>query len=143
MQILILPYFGGRRRRGLALFTASVLFFSSLIWTPGGVPSAEASGTPDIAPTLAYDAETLYGSTADVTLTASNAGGPDSYNLTFNTSVGSGMSLSGFSLSPTQVIADAPVLGDTTYICKTQPIFRPEATSPSRIWSFTLQGHLR
>jgi fimbrial isopeptide formation D2 family protein/uncharacterized repeat protein (TIGR01451 family) len=72
-----------------------------------GATPAGADGTPDVSLDKSMAAETLYGDTTAVTLTASNPGGPDSYNLSFNDILPPGTSLASADPAPTATLTDA------------------------------------
>ena len=65
-------------------------------------PAAQAAGTPDVQLTLSSPARALQGAPFDVTLSASNPGGPDGYNASFRLVLPAGASL--VSSTPSDVV---------------------------------------
>ena len=68
-----------RAPRGLLI---AVLVLSSMVWIERS-NSAEANGSPDVSVAASTPGLVLYGAPIPITVTATNAGGPDGYNLSF------------------------------------------------------------
>jgi uncharacterized repeat protein (TIGR01451 family)/fimbrial isopeptide formation D2 family protein/LPXTG-motif cell wall-anchored protein len=98
-------------KRGLLV--ALSLVFSLVQTVPSITPTADAAGSPDIALAVTVDGETLHGAATPVTLTASNAPGPDGFNLSYRVTLPPGVSYAGGAFAPT-ILTDVPAVGQTT-----------------------------
>ena len=96
-----------------ALLVALSLVFSLIQTIPAIAPIAGAAGSPDLGLAVSVAGETLHGAQTPVTLTASNPGGPDGFNLSYRVVLPPGVSLAGGTYSPT-ILADVPSPGQTT-----------------------------
>jgi len=98
-------------KRGLLV--ALSLVFSLIQTVPAVAPSANAAGTPNVALSASVAGETLHGASTPVTLTASNAAGPDGFNLSYRVILPAGISYASGVYAPT-VLTDVPSAGETT-----------------------------
>jgi len=95
-------------------FALVVAVMGSLVFATPFAGPAEAAGNPDVSLAVSMPAETLHGDTTEVTLIASNPGGPDGFNLSYRVVLPAGVSyVSGGAGTPIEV-ADKPNPGETT-----------------------------
>ncbi|MGF1617284.1 MAG: hypothetical protein ACFCU2_05680, partial [Acidimicrobiia bacterium] len=86
-------------RKPMALVVAVAMVGAAMVPFLGSEP-AVAEGTPDIVLDKSMPAETLYGDSTSVTLTASNSTGTNGYNLSFNDVLPPGVTLTSATPAP-------------------------------------------
>ncbi len=97
------PRMNFSRLRRVVLASSLVATSLTLSIVPG-TPSAQAAGTPDVALSKDMPTEALYGAPIPVTLTATNPGGPDGYNLSFSDTLPVGATVAGSTPAPTSTV---------------------------------------
>ena len=95
------------------MLIALSLVFSLIQTVPSLAPVAIAAGSPDIVLATSLDGETLHGATTSVRLAATNAPGPDGFNLSYRVTLPAGVSYGSGTYTPT-ILTDVPAPGETT-----------------------------
>ncbi|HET6505589.1 MAG TPA: isopeptide-forming domain-containing fimbrial protein [Baekduia sp.] len=96
--------------------------------------AAQADGTPDISVAVS-SRSVLYGEDVPVTVTATNPPGTYGYNLSFRVVLPAGVSYAGGASVAPQVVADKPLVGQTTLIFSNVSDLSPNS---SRALDFTI-----
>ncbi len=102
--------FGARRFSSVAAVLGLIAGLCALIV----VPQAQGAGALNLVKNA--PARVLYGSSATVTLTATNPGTSPVYNASFRDVLPAGVTLASATPAPTSVIENQPLLGQTTLV---------------------------
>lgn len=94
--------------RWLRLLLAVALVASGLVAIPTGIQTASASGSPSLTVTRTVPGNTLLGETITVTLSATNPGPVNGYNLSFTDIIPNGVDLSTISPAPDLIGTGSP-----------------------------------